>query len=213
MNAEKVLPQEVDSVLSMGLLKSVSPKLREEVFSYGMFAEYPDGVVINRPNDPVRIALILSGKLRLYYEHDDGKRLTICRLLPGDLAGVVTLASQANSLYAQTEGATRLWVIPANILQNIMRNDPSTASLVISELGRHLEKLVIEWITFAFSTVEERILHFLRNRQADTTPIKISQQQLADEIGTAREVVTRAIRKLKDKKQIKSGSDGFYLCD
>ncbi len=127
------------------------------------------------------------------------------------MAGVVGLASESNALYAEAEGVTRLWVIPKESLEETLHKDINASSVVISELGRHLEKLVGEWIAFAFSTVEERILRYLNGNRKNGEPVHISQQQLADEIGTAREVVTRALRKLKESGVIVTDKKGIHL--
>ncbi|TGN16805.1 Crp/Fnr family transcriptional regulator [Leptospira ilyithenensis] len=211
MDVIKRLPNEVETALSVSSLRNLPVSFCETLFGRGVLAEYGDSALVNRPGDPIRIALILSGKLRLYYENADGKRLTICRLEKGDLAGVVSLASESNTLYAEAEGVTRLWVIPKESLEETLYKDVNAASVVISELGRHLEKLVGEWIAFAFSTVEERILRYLNGHRKNREPVRISQQQLADEIGTAREVVTRALRKLNQNGVIITDKKGIRL--
>ncbi len=211
--AKLSLKTEAKEVLKRSTLKAVPEDLLNLLVERGIFAEFTQGSVINQPGDPIRVALVLSGTLRIYYEHDDGRQLTICRLGEGDLAGAVSVASKMNSLYVAAEGHVKFWIIPPDILEEVLRKFPLAYRAMVDELGRHLDSVVQEWILFAFSSVENRILHWLAQVTDKQRYIRISQQALADEIGTVREVVTRALRRLKNEGKIVSDKFGIKLPD
>lgn len=209
-SADKLKMQALEA-LQRGALGKTPGHLLDRILQRGVFVEFSDHSPISQPDDPVRIAVILSGRLRIYYEHEDGRQLTVCRLSSGNLAGLVAFASQKSPLCAAAEGGLKLWMIPKDNLEELLEKFPQAYAGLLSELGMQFDKVIREWIAFAFSSVEDRLLRYFAQATGETGSVRISQQALADEIGTVREVVTRALGRLKDAGKLVSDSSGFRL--
>lgn len=144
--------------------------------------------------------LILAGTLRLQRTSEDGHEMTLNHLKPGDCCHITvscTLASDDHhaSVIADTESMVIL--IPRLLLQQLMADCDEWRKLVFKMLDSQVNNLIDMVERVAFGPIEKRLSeHLLTNCHTDLVVYE-THRELAADLGTAREVVSRALKKFE----------------
>lgn len=182
--------------------------------------EVPAGVLTYRPGavDP-RAALVIKGLFRVYYESSDGRQVTIRYARPGDVLGIVTAAGGPAPVHTQAlTDSTRL-VMDTGTLRSLAQRDPDVAWGMVEELSRMVYSLWNQLADTAFASVPQRVarhlLELAATQQESGAPLvaRVSQQELADLVGSVREVVARALRDLRDDDIVVVARSGITVLD
>jgi len=166
--------------------------------------EVPAGAVTYRPgaSDP-RAALVISGLFRVYYESSDGRQVTIRYARPGDVLGLVTAAGGPAPVHTQALTDSMRLVMDTDTLRSLAQRDPDVAWGMVEELSRMVYTLWNQLADTAFASVPQRVARHLlelaatRQGSGGLLVAHVSQQELADLVGSVREVVSRALRDLR----------------
>ena len=162
--------------------------------------------------------VLASGRVRIYRVSPDGKEQVLRVELPG--AAIAELPLFDGGVYpasAVTTEPSRLLFVPRDEFEGLIRSDPDFAMAVMRALGRRLRHLVGVTETLAFRDVAARLAHLLAD-YADgegATPnepvvirLRRTQEELAMELGTARESVSRAMKTLRTRGLVVSVGGG-----
>lgn len=153
--------------------------------------------------------VLASGRVRIYRVSPDGKEQTLRVELPG--AAVAELPLFDGGVYpasAVTTEPSRLLFVPRDEFEGLIRTNPDFAMAVMRALGRRLRHLVGVTETLAFRDVAARLAHLLADYadRAGAKPnepiivrLRRTQEELAMELGTARESVSRAMKTLRTR--------------
>ncbi len=171
------------------------------------------GFVLFRAGDRCAgLYVVLDGSVRIFRMSPDGKEQTLAVEGPG--RPVAELPLFDGGLYpasAATTEPSRLMFLPRGEFEHAFRTDPDVAASVVRALGARLRHMVQLVETLAFRDVAARLAMVLADyaertgvATADGVTLKLdrTQEELAAEIGTARESVSRALRQLADRKLI-----------
>jgi CRP-like cAMP-binding protein len=166
------------------------------------------------------LELVLSGLVRAEVSSPDGRSLTIRYARPGALVGVASLFGEPytmpGSLHALAD--SQLLELRPDVVRRVAHEELAVASALLDELSDRVVGFVNEIPGSAFTTVRQRIARHLLS-VATTQPggqvliVRISQQQLADAVGTVREVVVRELRGLREERVIETGSRSITIVD
>ena len=136
------------------------------------------------------------------------------RVLPKVVVDLIPLVDGGEyPATAVTAAPTRLMFLPRSEFEHAFRSDPAVATAVVRALGRRLRHLVQLVETVAFRDVAARLAMWLAdyadrtgNPGDDTVTVTLdrTQDELATELGTARESVSRALKQLSAKGLIRS---------
>ena len=145
--------------------------------------------------------LVLEGSVRVMTRAENGREIVLYRLGAGDSCVLTTSCLFGNSHYPAegiTDNEVRALVIPASVFQRVLQSSPAFREFVFASFSEHLGSLITLVEEVAFGRLDMRLAkHLLEHADADNT-LHITHQQLATELGTAREVVSR---QLKDFEQ------------
>ncbi len=166
------------------------------------------GFTLFRAGEPCGgVYVVLEGQVRVYRTAHDGREQTLTVEGPGrPVAELPLFDGGPYPASAVTVVASRLAFLPRAEFEYAFRHDPDVASAVVAALGRRLRHLVQLVETIAFRDVAARLAMHLadyasrdgRLQGADVVlDLHRTQEELATEIGTARESVSRAIKQLK----------------
>jgi len=154
-----------------------------------------------RRGEPAQGAyLIVEGALRVYYITPEGREATLYRVLPGEaciLALTATLREEPYPAWvdAGPEGASFVRV-PTALFHRLFDREPEFRSFVLGALSSRVLDLMRVLEETGSARVEQRVARLLQARADAEGVIAIRQTQIAAELGTAREVVFRALRSL-----------------
>lgn len=205
------LPLEVKTALRAGPFAGLTEDSAARLFQGGVFAEFPGGTELHQPGDPLRVALILSGAVRIYHQAPNAKQLTICRLRAGQAVGLTIAGDPGTDFAVQAANTVRLWALPAEDFRQRLFASPEAARATLAELGRLLAHVARAWAAFAFAPIEERIVRYLDDCAPADAFVHLPQQALADEIGATREATARALKRLQESGAIEKTRAGIKL--
>jgi CRP/FNR family transcriptional regulator len=165
------------------------------------------------------LELVVSGLVRIQVAAPDGRALTVRYCRRGGLMGVATLYAEAVrpfTIQALTD-AELLRLDPARVVWQA-HHDPRVANALLAETSERVMRFVAEFSGHAFATVRQRIARHLLDLAAldphsEELAASISQQELADAVGTVREVVVRVLRELRKQGCVRTRRDGIVLAD
>jgi CRP/FNR family transcriptional regulator len=190
---------------------SSSKLLVDTLIDISQLYSFNKGEIILKENNYVQqIPLVVSGIIKVYKEEENGNEVLIYYIKPGESCIMSIVAAEKDvpvNIKAVIEENAQIILIPKNKL-SFLRNNFDKWNLFVYSLFNEKFDEVIEMIKIlTFSNKEKRLLDYL-NRISQLTKSKIvfkSHQEIANELGTSREVISRLLKKIeKDKKIILS---------
>jgi CRP/FNR family cyclic AMP-dependent transcriptional regulator len=202
-----------ESFLAKLPIDAVSPLLANAVR-----VEYPAGTCICQQGDPPSVRIYASGLVRASRREPDGRIVTQRYLRRGDIGGIPTLFSGAVFGQAHALVASRSYQFSARAWCASAQEDVRVAHALLQEVSRILTISLEHLTSDALATMRQRVVRELLDIAADQQSgsellVPLTQQQLAEGIGSAREVVARVLRGLRDERLVETGLRGVVLLD
>src|SRR5262245_853772 len=166
------------------------------------------------------LELVVAGLVRAEVSSPDGRSLAIRYAHPGSLLGVASLFGapyiMPGSLHALVDSV--LLELRPEVVRRVAHEDLSVAAALLDELSDRVVGFVAEIPGSAFTTVRQRIARHLLSVASEqpggqALVARITQQQLADAVGTVREVVVRELRGLREERVVETGSRSITILD
>ena len=180
---------------------------------------FKKGANVHDGNECTGVILVISGSLRLYMLSEDGKEVTLCRLFSGDtciLSASCVLNALTFDIYIDAEEETRCVIVGGCAYEEISRRVPEVKIYTLeSALSRFSD---IMWVMqqILFMSMDKRLAIFLLDEIAKTgsDTIKLTHEQIAKYMGSAREVVSRMLKYFTSEGILSaSRSDGIRILD
>jgi len=168
----------------------------------GRIRSYPkQTVVISEGDAGDTVFVILSGRVRVFSSDEKGRQVILDILHPGELVGEMALDGSRRSASAMTIEPTVLSVLEAAALRERLKADPALAMMLVTGLLGRLRRTTGVVKSLALGDVYERLAAVLRDLFASSstgaTIEGLTQQDLADRIGSSRDMVNRIFRELE----------------
>lgn len=169
---------------------------------------YKKGALISQSqNECTGLLLVKNGQLRVYTLSDEGKEVTLYRLFDYDLclfSASCIISSLQFDLFIEAQKDTDVYIIPANIYQQLMKEDLVIASLTNETMASRFTEVMGIIDSILFKSLDKRIARFLieESELEETNTLKITHDMMANHLGTAREVVTRLLRYFQNEGYI-----------
>ena len=181
----------------------------ESMIAGGRVVDFSSGGTVYTEADVERLAVMLHGLLRVYMHAGDGRQVTVRYVRPGDLLGVPALIGGPApvSVQAVTDGSAFFFDI--NRVKRAARNDASLAWALAEESVHRLYDVLEELAGNAFASVRQRVARHLldlatsRLGASRTLTASVNQQELANSVGSVREVVARVLAELRSEHLIR----------
>jgi CRP/FNR family transcriptional regulator len=189
------------------------------LLSSGVRIDYPPGTTIYRQGSAARTLLVVQGMLRVYMSSPEGRQVTVRYARDLDVLGIAVLVGGPADVGVQALGESSLFQIDAATLTAAARADGRVAWAVAEELNRRLYETLQQTAINAFGSVRQRIAaHLLDLASAKQRPrgdlvARVSQQELADAVGSVREVVARVLRDLRLAQLVATSPDRIDILD
>jgi CRP/FNR family cyclic AMP-dependent transcriptional regulator len=151
--------------------------------------------------DP-RIALVIRGLLRVYLTSADGRQITVRYARDGDVLGTAVVVSGPVRTPVQAVTDTRVLLLNAEHVREIARNDCQVAWAFAEEVTRRLYDVLDELAGTALSSVRARVARHLldlaaREAESGRWVVGATQHDIADAVGSVRELVARSLKDLR----------------
>ena len=174
------------------------------------------GEVLIAPGDKIFfVPIVQKGVLRIVRQGEDGKEVFLYHLYPGQTCAMAMNCCQSNKesmIKAIAEDDTEVLQIPVNMLDDWFKY-PEWKAFVNNTYGSRFAELMDVIDLIAFHNMDKQVLHYLqeRARATNSKTIQITHQQIADELHTHREAVSRLLRTMEQKKMLRLGRNSIEL--
>jgi CRP/FNR family transcriptional regulator len=177
------------------------------------------GATLWRTGDVERhFVVVVAGLVRVYVAGPDGRTLTVRYCRRGDILGAFSLFAERFSMPATTQALvdSELLTLRSDVVRQQAQHDTRVAEALLVEVSERVDTFVREITERAFMTVRQRVgRHLLdlasEQQRGSELVAHISQQDLADAVGTVREVVVRVLRELREDGIVDTGRGGIRL--
>ncbi|MDX2285722.1 MAG: Crp/Fnr family transcriptional regulator [Bacteroidia bacterium] len=198
------------------LIRSHFPMLREPeliaaIERHSTYKFVPAGEPILEPGSYIHaIPLLLTGSIKVLREDDDGNELLLYYFYAGESCAMsltCCVGEEVSAVRALAEDDCELLMIPAQYVDSWMTQYRSWKSFVMQTYRRRLEQMLETLDSIAFQKLDERLWKYLRDRTgvAGNPVLQATHQQIADDLHTSREVVSRLLKQLERRKQVRLG--------
>lgn len=188
------------------LLHQAEPELKRDLQQHAFWATLPPGRDVYVEGARVdAIALLISGKVRVYKIGETGREITLYRFGLGQsciLTANAILSQQLFPAIATVEETADAVLIPAAIFRQWVDRCELWRNFVFELLSQRLINVLTIVDEVAFRRMDARIASFLLARGRWQQPITVTHQEIAAELGTSREVVTRILQDMAAKGYI-----------
>lgn len=202
-------------------LRSLPPEVTARLTADASHLRVPAGSTLHPEGErSAHLEIVLSGLVRVYVTAPDGRTMTVRYCRPGALIGVVSLFASSFSLPATIQALTdaHLVAFRPSVVQRAADRDPRVARALLDELSERVLSFMAEIPGSAFATVRQRVARHLldlasEGQTGSELVAAIGQQDLADAVGSVREVVVRALRELRQAGIVETRREGIALLD
>ncbi len=175
--------------------------------------QVPAGTELFSENAPCRgFPLVLEGEVKVSRHSGDGRSLELYRVVPGELCLVSSACLFRSQPLSASGVATRpstLLLIPPPVF-NQWLEAPAFRNEVLGLFAERMADLTGLIDAVAFRKLDQRLAAALLGRGQD---IGITHQQLADELGTVREIVTRLLRRFEREGWVELAREHIHIID
>lgn len=197
-------------------LNTVSPQLRNEVKVHSTIATIESGSEILREGQYVKvIPLVIEGLIKVYSRHEE-KELLLYYIQPDEsciMSFSAGLQNAPSEVFAITEVETTALLIPVQKVNEWITKFPEINNLFFQQYKVRYSDLLQTIHHVLFDKLDTRLLSYLieKERINKSKPIKISHREIAHDLGTAREVISRVLKKLELEGKIAQKQEGISI--
>lgn len=204
-----------DSVLSSEFASS--PGLVKKLRENGMMKTYREGDVILDENSSIRsIPIVMKGMMKVIRTEEDGREILLYYIRAGESCIMSFLGGMHNEksiVKAEVEEDTEILFLPVDKVSLFIKEYPEWLDYIFRLYHKRFEELLDIVNAIAFKKVDERLLNLLMKKSEilETKILIITHEQLANELGTARVVVSRLLKQLEDSGKLMLGRNKITL--
>jgi CRP/FNR family transcriptional regulator, cyclic AMP receptor protein len=210
---------DIAEALAKSFLGQLPSEVVDPLIADQIRLDYPAGTTIYRPGEAPRAILVVSGLIRMYMTSPEGRQVTIRYGRPSDVLGTALVVRGPLNANAMTLAPTSVFVIDVRRLADNARRDVRLAYAMAEEMGHRLDEALQQIAINTFGSVKQRVASHLLDlasvQQQPDGPLqaRVSQQELADAVGSVREVVARALRDLRAAGIVSTSTDRVVILD
>ncbi len=149
--------------------------------------------------------IILHGKVKVFTRAENGREILLYRLYQGDSCVITTSCLFGHKNYpaeGQTETDVSALAIPVNQFNEVLKNSETFREMVFSALASHLSELITLVEEVAFGKLDVRLAKHLLEQHDENNILTSTHQNIATELGSAREVISRQLKEMEAKGYI-----------
>lgn len=200
------------------LLEQLPTATRAMLLEDATTLEAPAGTLVYAASDwSIHFGVVGDGLLRTFMATTDGRRVTVRYARPGSVIGAYGALDQRAPLCVAAITDATVYDIDPGRLQRLVEADPGLGLLLIAELGRMLQDAYALVAANTLGSLSERVAGHLLElavvTSRDRLVAPVTQQALAEGVGTAREAVGRVLRELREDGLVATGVGEIELLD
>jgi CRP/FNR family transcriptional regulator len=194
-----------------------SPELMAKLRQHSILKSYEAGSVILNENAHVRsIPIVINGTLKVIRTDEDGREILLYYIKAGEsciMSFLGGLHNETSKVKAEVEDDAEILFLPTDKVSVFIKEHPEWLDYIFRLYHKRFEELLEIVNAIAFKKVDERMLNLLQKKKELTGSevLNITHEQLANELGTARVVVSRLLKQLEENGKVKLGRNKITL--
>jgi len=204
-------------VRALPILEHADPGLLREFQQSAFFARIPAGHDVFIEGDPVdAIALLISGVVRVYKIGETGREITLYRFGNGEsciLTANAILSQKNFPAVATVEKEAEAVMIPADTFRDWVRRYDLWREFVFELLSQRLSAVMVIIEEVAFRRMDVRVAALLTERGRRSDSIHITHQEIAAELGSSREVISRILEDFSAQGTVEVSRGSIKILD
>ena len=203
----------------MDLKKSLSylnPELVSRIEKESILKQIPKNTQILREGQFIKvIPIVLNGLIKVYTRYED-RELLLYYIRPDEsciMSFSASIKNEPSQVFAETEEDTMALLLPVAKVSTWIEQFPDINTLFFQQYKQRYSELLDTIHHVLFNKMDSRLYDHLKTKATvrKENPLKISHQQIANELGTVREVISRVIKKLENEGLVKQHSNGIEI--
>lgn len=203
-------------ILTVETLREMIPaiadlRLLEAIAEEGQLRQIQAGEELMKPGEYMNsVPIIVKGSIKVLRPDADGKEVFLYYLNPGETCALSLTCCNANlpsEIRAVAEEDTTLIAVPLKAHNDWTRTYSQWKEFVALTYQTRFQEMLRAIDDIAFKNMDERLLSYLRTKvsQLKTTTLDVTHQDIAHELGTSREVISRLLKKLEKSDMLRLG--------
>lgn len=187
-----------------------SQSLRDRLLRDGRQVRFSEHELVMRPGQYIKDALIiLSGRIKVYREGEEGEEFFMYYLEPGTacaLSMICAARQEASVLMAKADAPVVALAIPVEQLEGLMRGFPDWYAFVMETYRNRFEEMMAVLDQVVFHSMDEKLEFYLKRQfSVHGDRVQITHQQIAADLNSSREVISRLLKKMENSQMIAIG--------
>ncbi len=196
------------------ILADLSPDLAVKVAHYALpMTAAPGAILFDAGNACQALPLVIAGSIRVFKRAGNGREISLYRVNPGEICIVTISCLLAGDAYPATgvaETDITALALPRPLFLELTETHPPFRQAVFHLFGERLTGLMQLVEEVAFRKLDQRLAALLAAR----APMVLgSHQQLADELGSVREIVSRLLKQFEEQGWVHPGREKIEILD
>ena len=194
-----------------------SPELIAKLKQYSTEKMYREGEVILDENSSIRaIPIVTKGTLKVMRTEEDGREILLYYIKAGEsciMSFLGGMHDEKSKVKAEVEEDAEILFLPMEKVSLFIKEYPEWLDYIFRLYHKRFEELLEIINAIAFKKMDERLLNLLHKKEelSGSKILSITHEQLANELGPARVVVSRLLKQLEENGNLKLGRNKITL--
>lgn len=200
------------------ILSFLNPDLAKKIQKASNIKDIPKGTEILREQQYVKVLpIVLEGLVKVYSRFEE-KELLLYYIEPEQSCVMTFYAALKNTpskVFAITEEDSKILLIPVQLLPDWLKAYPDFNELFYNQFNLRYSELLNTIGHLLLDKMDKRLYDHLKKKSelTESDSVKMSHNQIANELGTAREVITRVLKKLEVDGKVIQNSGEIKIID
>ncbi len=195
------------------------PEIKEKLKDYGFIKTFAEGDIILNENAFIKaIPIVTRGNIKVMRTDEDGREILLYYIKAGEsciMSFLGGIHNDTSKVKAVAEEPTEILFIPIDKVTLLIKEYPEWLDYIFRLYHKRFEELLEVVNAVAFTKMDERLLNFIKKKCELTNAhtLYITHEQLANELGTARVVVSRLLKQMEENKLVILGRNKIHLIE
>ncbi len=191
-------------------------ELMSEIANYGLIKEIPEGVEILKEGQYIKaIPIVLEGLVKVFTRMEE-KELLLYYIGPAQSCIMSFSAGMSNAtsrIFAFTEDASILLLLPTDKLGKWVKQYPAINELFFQQYNLRYTEMLDTINSLLFDKMDQRLYNYLleKSKLKGEKILTVRHKQIAGELGTARDVITRVMKRLEQEGKVRQLPEGIQI--
>jgi CRP/FNR family transcriptional regulator len=207
----------MEQAIVQGVFPFFEKELVQELEAQSETRVFLPGEALIRTGQYIRTSmLIISGLVKVFREDEEGNEFFMYYLQPGQacaLSMICATRQQTSAIMAKAVKETEVMMVSPVAIDQWMLNYKSWNQFVLNNYRSRFEELLVTVDHIAFRSMDERLEFYLQKHQNTlrTNLLPLSHQEIADELNSSREVISRLLKKMEQMGKVKLHRNAIEL--